>query len=391
MRPPAPTKSLVPVSVAVVGIVVALVAGCTTSRQLTIHRGEIPRTVGTVVPHVIDGVPADQASARFPRELPFGYTEAQLPLGLTLEGLDLGLTVAVAILTGGLTAMMLAAALRRTPLMSSGVPLTTEIADTGTRFPVQFGDQDRVPVLHSATEVALPTPARSLPPVPHSSMAQSTPLSRADAEPELESTPVPLDAPPSASREPIRLPIPIEGVLAPSAPSNANAPSSTTLQVRAQLGRVARRAGRWALAGAQTLRRRLAALPRESWNDFDRRRSPFRENGEFWVQGVALMRMGAPEDAERHYWNGFYLCEQREWAVEAAECLRRLASLAQQRGDIAEARAHLQAAAATFEEHRERDRLRAVQQEIDRLPADRPSGTRDFLTRADRPAAADRA
>ncbi len=394
MRPPGPTRLPSALGVILLSTAVALAAGCATSKPLTIHRGEIPRTVGTVVPHVIEGVPAEQANSRPPRDLPFGYTEDQLPLGLTAEGIGLGLTVAIAIVAGGVTAMLLASALRHTPLMSSSVPLAAEVADSGTHFPMEFSELQRIPVLHSATEVALPPSGFELPPVPHSSMAQGVPVPHTDGDPDIEMAAAPLEAGPADSRrkEPIRLPVPIEGAHAPGArPLADGASSEAYAEARERIGRVVQQFGRWAVSSGQASRERLAALPREAWNDFDRRRSPFRDGGEFWVQGVALTRMGAPEDAERHFWNGYYLCQHREWPVEAAECLRRLASLAQQRGDIDEARAHFEAAAATFEQHRDHERLRAVRRELDGLPTSLEARAHDFLTDSDLPAAADRA
>lgn len=357
----------------------------------TLHRGEIPRVVGTVVPHVIEGVPADQANSRPPRALPFGYTEDDLPLGLTLEGINLGLTISIAVMFGGVTAMGIAAVLRRTPLMAP-LPLEVEVLDSGTRFPFQPSAEERVVVLHSASEVVLPIDPATLPPVPHTSMAHAVPVADVTADLDGVSTELEERSGDLGRPAPVRLPIPIESVHATDARAHPDLSSSDRrAEARERLGRIARQVTQWAIEKGRASRERLAALPRESWNDFDRRRSPFRDGGEFWVQGAALTRIGAPEDAERHYWNGFYQCERREWAVEAAECLRCLAALARARGDIAEARAHLEAAAATFDERRERDRLRGVRREIDELPADPPARANDYLSRDELPAAADRA
>ncbi|MFN8637977.1 MAG: hypothetical protein U0360_00610 [Dehalococcoidia bacterium] len=140
--------------------------------------------------------------------------------------------------------------------------------------------------------------------------------------------------------------------------------------------------------------RPASALPRSlasCWNELDRRRSPFRDGGEFWVQGAALTRIGAPEDAERHYRNGFYQCERREWAVEAAECLR---SSPPPRGRAATLPRH----AHTSRRPPPRRSMNAASAiacapcgEIDELPADPPARANDYLSRDELPAAADRA
>jgi hypothetical protein len=119
--------------------------------------------------------------------------------------------------------------------------------------------------------------------------------------------------------------------------------------------------------GARAAWRFIAYAPRQAWDNHRRRRSPFREGGEFWVHGAEMLRMGGQNEAERHYWAGLYECQHRGWEIEGAECLRRLARIAAQRGHIDEALRHLERAGAIFEERREVIRLAQVRTEVQQL------------------------
>lgn len=345
-----------------------LISSCSSSRP-TVHTGALPTGEATIAPHVIQGteLPPD-ATAQPTRTLPFGLREDQLPLGITSQDLALG-AVAAGILLGSVTLAFGIASITRLarrvgrqappppPLEVPGV-----VFDGLSRFPAEHTSDDRIRVTHTGTIATT-----GAPPVAHSSMSRAIPVSQAVGAPEA-TTPAP--APADSAPPP---------VLVPAAPTQPHpAGPSFGQRLGRSLGALAARTrdasagsadragslARWTGEHAQASGRVLAAIPRAAWNDIERRRSPFRDNGEFWEQGITLLRMGVQQEAERHYWSGFYECESRGWEVEGAECLRRLGQLALFRGEAGEALRQFEAAAATFELRHDTARLAAVRDDI---------------------------
>ncbi len=69
------------------------------------------------------------------------------------------------------------------------------------------------------------------------------------------------------------------------------------------------------------------------------------------MRGDLALRLELVDEAEQHFVTGLEFCERERCDIEAGRCHQGLAELAERRGDIEEARVHLDAAGALFAKH----------------------------------------
>jgi hypothetical protein len=373
-------------------------SGCA-EEQPRVHTGPLATPPAARAPHVIEATFEAPVAGPPAREIAFGITEDQLPLNLTIEDLQLGASASGALLVAILAAffvswlMGLATPRRRQALATA----TTDNAPSSAVAPSIATEPARTAPIAAPASAATPlTPAvERLLEAQQAQLAQQQ-AARAQVPALLVPSPTTsvVVAPPA---NPPAAPPPANRVAEWTAPSEPMGPSNlqrTTERMTAATRAVGTSAGdatqavghafaaaaratangavrgvRWASMGAAASWRLLASAPRRAWHERARRRSPFREGGEFWVRGTEMQRMGVQNEAERHYWNGFYECEHQGWDIEGAECLRQLAHIAAKRSEFDEAVRHLEMARALLEHHGEGTRLEAVQSEIRQFTA----------------------